>query len=149
MYDELIKRLRAFCKGCKLWDGCKCCLKGECSQQKSLQAADTIEELQKDLERSKDFEAFWQHEAEEALKKFQVAISNKPRWIPITERLPEYMENVLVTDGVFSGMGWRDYYDYHGTKPREDYWISPNSNVNDLGITHWMPLPQPPKNEGE
>lgn len=72
----------------------------------------------------------------------------KKQWIPVTERLPEYMENVLVTDGVFSGMGWRDWYDHHGTKPREDYWISPNTNVNDLGITHWMPLPQPPK-DGE
>lgn len=70
MYEELIKNLR------------------NCSQINSLslykrdlmkQAADTIEELQKDLERSKDFEAFWQHEAEEALRKFQVAISRKPR----------------------------------------------------------------------
>lgn len=77
MYNELIKRLRAFCEGCKLWDGYKCCLKGECSEQKNLQAADAIEELQKDLERSKDFEAFWQHEAEETLKKFQVVISKR------------------------------------------------------------------------
>lgn len=135
MYDELIKRPR------------ECT--AEQNGEKTLwhQAADAIEELQKDLERSKAFEAFWQHEAEEALKKFQVAISNKPRWIPVTERLPEYMENVLVTDGVFSGMGWRDYYDCHGTKPREDYWIAPSTNVNELCITHWMPLPQPPERE--
>lgn len=70
------------------------------------------------------------------------------KWIPVTERLPEYMENVLITDGVFSGMGWRDWYDYRGTKPREDYWIAPSTNVNELNITHWMPLPEPPK-DGE
>lgn len=45
MYDELVKRLRASCESCKLWDGYKCCLKGECSAQTRLQAADTIEEL--------------------------------------------------------------------------------------------------------
>lgn len=49
MYDELIKRLRASCESCKLWDGYKCCLKDECSAQKSLQAADAIEELSKRL----------------------------------------------------------------------------------------------------
>lgn len=72
---------------------------------------------------------------------------SKHRWIPVTEQLPKYMENVLVTDGVFSGMGWRDFYDYRNTKPREDYWIAPSTNVNELGITHWMPLPEPPKEE--
>lgn len=150
MYDELIRQMMACYKGVPCEDAnCGFNPKSDldCIEQLLTRAADAIGELQKDLERSKDFEAFWQHEAEEALKKFQIAISNKSRWIPITERLPEYMENVLVTDGVFSGMGWRDWYDHHGTKPREDYWISPNSNVNDLGITHWMPLPEPPKEE--
>ena len=76
-------------------------------------------------------------------------LAEAPKWVPVTEQLPEYMENVLVTDGVFSGMGWRDYYDCHGTKPREDYWIAPSTNVNELGITHWMPLPEPPESDGE
>lgn len=44
MYDELVKRLRTSCESCKLWDGEKCCLKGECSAQTRLQAADAIEE---------------------------------------------------------------------------------------------------------
>lgn len=137
MYDELIKQLRVFCKGCKLWDGCKCCLKGECSQQKSLQAADAIEELL--AEREENYADSWK-------MAFEVERDTN-RWISVTEQLPEYMKNVLVTDGVFSGMGWRDYYDCHGTKPREDHWIAPSTNVNELGITHWMPLPEPPKEE--
>lgn len=77
-----------------------------------------------------------------------IEVPEPMKWIPVTERLPEYMENVLVTDGVFSGMGWRDWYDYRGTKPREDYWIAPSTNVNELNITHWMPLPEPPE-DGE
>lgn len=47
MYEELVRRLRVTCGSCKLWDGYKCCLKGECSAQTRLQAADAIEELMK------------------------------------------------------------------------------------------------------
>ena len=121
MYDELIKRLR------------ECTAEQNGEKTLWYQAADAIEELTAINER----------------QLLEIAVLSKPRWIPVTERLPEYMENVLVTDGVFSGMGWRDYYDCHGTKPREDYWIAPSTNVNELGITHWMPLPQPPESEGE
>lgn len=42
-----------------------------------LDAANTIEELAKDLDGQKDYEAFWQKEAEEALRRFQVAVNNK------------------------------------------------------------------------
>lgn len=111
------------------------------------QAADAIEELQKDLERSKDFESFWQQEAEEALRKYQVAISRKPQWIPVTERLPDNIdEEVLVcnegygkdgtgfaTVAVYNGSGWLECWE------RKTYLTA---------VTHWMPLPEPPK-EGE
>ena len=55
---------------------------------------------------------------------------NKPRWIPVTERLPELNENVLV-------------YSAHSGLIRIDanIWFDRNA-------THWMPLPHPPK-EGE
>ena len=79
MYDELIKRLR---EAPNDWY----------DADLHYEAADAIEKLQKDLERSKDFEAFWQHEAEETLKKFQVVISNKSRQIPIMEQLLESEE---------------------------------------------------------
>lgn len=140
MYDELVKDLRYLAKVYSI------CENENTKEYKlAVEAADAIEELQKDLERSKDFEAFWQHEAEEALKKFQVAISNKPRWIPVSERLPEYMVNVLVTDGEFSGMGWRDFYIRRDTGVRDEYWLAPNCNVSDENISHWMPLPETPK----
>ena len=147
MYDELIKRLRVFCEGCKLWDGCKCCLKGECSQQKSLQAADAIEELQKDLEQGQDYYEFWKHKAEQGLKMLQVAISNMPCWIPVTERLPDGDTDVLVTDGNALAVG---YYrpDANAWDSCEFGWIEnrPDPFPSGLGtVTHWMPLPQPPK----
>ena len=41
-----------------------------------------------DLERLKDYETFWKEEAEEALRRFQLVIADKPRWIPVDERLP-------------------------------------------------------------
>lgn len=47
MYEELIKRLKELCYNCTLWNGYKCCLKGECIAQTRLEAADAIEELLK------------------------------------------------------------------------------------------------------
>ena len=59
----------------------------------------------------------------------------KPKWIPVTERLPEYGQLVIVYSGgvlspqVFAQHFWR-------------------ADFNDWAhITHWMPLPEPPKGE--
>ena len=61
------------------------------------------------------------------------------RWIPVTERLPEKMEPVLawtVYDGFSESACWTG----HGW---ETTWTS------DIfyGVTHWMPLPEPPMEE--
>jgi len=115
MYEELIATLR------------------ESRDKRMLDAADVIEELAKDLERSKDFEAFWQHEAEEALRRFQVAVANKPRWIPVTERLPEKHEFVLVKSKL--------------VKMKTDFISNDGHWYTTPAVTHWMPLPEPPKEE--
>lgn len=60
----------------------------------------------------------------------------KPGWIPVSERLPETDKTVLVWDRRNS----REYFNVcdHGR------WII----LRQEDITHWMPLPEPPK-DGE
>lgn len=47
MYENIAKQLRESCHDCKLWDGYECCLRGDCTGQVRLQAADAFEELLK------------------------------------------------------------------------------------------------------
>lgn len=57
-----------------------------------------------------------------------------PCWIPVEERLPEVCDDVLVCSGAridigyYDGLWWETY------------------TTRDIP-THWMPLPQPPKEE--
>ena len=68
-----------------------------------------------------------------------------PRWIPVAERLPEDRSNVLVVAywherwGVY--MGW--------CAPERAEW-SVHVGIgdrDDVAVTHWMPLPEPPEVE--
>lgn len=72
-----------------------------------------------------------------------------PRWIPVTERLPEYGVRVLATD-----MYEED--DCTGIWTREKYpddpdgccWIDERGWWHALDeVTHWIPLPEPPEAE--
>ena len=57
-------------------------------------------------------------------------------WIPVEERLPNPKQNVLAYSPK-SGIAEADYAD--------GFWMQYRwSSVMD-GVTHWMPLPQPPK----
>lgn len=110
------------------------------------QAADAIEALQKDLERSKEYEAFWQKEATEALKKFQVAVASKPRWIPVTEKPP-----LKVGDDGYNGYlvyanGYYEVADYTTDKLDDVQYFYVDGEY-EPDVTHWMPLPEPPREE--
>lgn len=71
-----------------------------------------------------------------------VAVEDLPRWIPVSERLPEENVSVLVftKDGKFDRAGMHvaildedgEWYPSHG-----DGYMFPV-------VTHWMPLPEPP-----
>ena len=63
-------------------------------------------------------------------------------WISVTERLPEKGEEVLVFDTRenWTGFAW--------LRPDETWTALGFDFPFDFGeVTHWMPLPQPPKGE--
>ena len=76
-------------------------------------------------------------------KRFYEAGYRKPEWISVEERLPKEFETVLV----FCDTGVRKFQCVSEM-------IAPNgkrwSAVCGFHVTHWMPLPMPPKgDEGE
>ena len=130
MYDEQVKRLKERA-GAFDYDGRPDIA---CDYE---QAADAIAELSRENESL----AKSVNEASEILRK---------RWIPVTERLPEDECPVLAT-----------YLGFHDHKPRANmlayidrdlgwcWWDDdiPGGVPCSVEITHWQPLPQPPKEE--
>lgn len=58
------------------------------------------------------------------------------KWISVNYRLPEENTTVIVSDD--NGTVFQCLYAYDGW----DLW-----DDNDVNITHWQPMPQPPKGE--
>ena len=80
------------------------------------------------------------HEAtEQAYKKGYD--DGKPKWIPVTERLPEDGSDVLAYrwDGIEGRIFPANYY--------KDWWEDCILNERCLHVTHWMPLHEPPEGE--
>lgn len=66
----------------------------------------------------------------------------KPKWIPVTERLPKEWEEVLV----WSRFGFCEVAVYLGIPGK--WRVTWNHDLLEVdSITHWMPLPEPPKQE--
>ena len=63
-------------------------------------------------------------------------------WIPVKERLPKYGERVLVFGGVTMYVAYYDKNRYGG-----ESWHKLNSKSHYCNPTHWMPLPEPPREE--
>lgn len=147
MYEELVKRLRYCavsdnqCSECKYHggspDGSKMCL-----DVLMEDAADAIEELTgfvQEAERDRDeYRERLDKEANDFIEEL-----SKPRWIPVTERLPKESERVLVAceDGVSFGFFEEIIADDEFVKEWHDMMYYP------ISVTHWMPLPEPPKEE--
>ena len=66
-----------------------------------------------------------------------------PKWIPVSERLPEEDQEVLVWNG--GGQCLKPWQGHVLCEYRNGEWRE--SQESDLypGITHWMPLPAPPE----
>lgn len=126
MYDELVKVLRET----DFSYGCPCGAESLCKDKDCviIQAADAIEELQgraKVLEKVAD--------------KWCEAV---PKWIPVTERLPKNFSHVL------GFMAWGGMSVVQCESERF-YMQGSFAPLPKEAVTHWMPLPEPPKEEKE
>ena len=72
-------------------------------------------------------------------------LRNPPRWIPVSERLPEEGVRVLVCNiygGSLPNQGDTGYVVDNGVMEGEE-WCIPDDLF--FHVTHWMPLPEPPE----
>ena len=137
MYDELIKRLReeasSWCINCCYRAGDYICgapddRKKDCDICSKLEAANAIEELSKLID-----ESIPKSDAEIIIEEL-----NKPRWIPVTERLPEAGERVLCYCRA-------NIYEVMKMRTDGDWVYDVHHIYMHSFVTHWMPLPEPPK----
>lgn len=148
MYDELIRQMMACCKGVPCEDAnCGFNPKShlDCIEQLLTRAADAIEELKKQLD-NVEIENI---KLKEEFAKYRA----KHRWIPVTERLPEPRQDVLAAWD--NGEVWTVYQWWAEPKEGEDpleydddiFYENGEFNSTKKRVTHWMPLPEPPKEE--
>ena len=74
-------------------------------------------------------------------------VVERPRWIPVAERLPEDGDYVLC---------WHEYYSYSECRMVTDYglgyqyngnWGGEASNGHNARVLYWIPLPEPPEGQ--
>ena len=123
MYDEQVKRLKERA-GAFDYDGRPDIA---CDYE---QAAYVIEKLTAIREEQKAQIIAMAAEIEEQL----------PRWIPVTERLPDAGERVLCYCRA-------NIYEVMKMRTDGDWVYGTNHIYMHSFVTHWMPLPQPPKEE--
>ena len=118
MYEELIQALREHAdKMCVTFKRARAC-----GSTLALEAADAIEELSHEIDIDNA-----------AMTAMDAAI---PRWIPVEERLPENIKNVLAA---FDDVIVVAFYSNHE-------WMEV-ATCSVFFPTHWMPLPEPPEEE--
>lgn len=76
----------------------------------------------------------------------QIEQETAEAWVSVNERLPELRDEVLVYCGYFT-LGYRSD-DIHDPECHQG-WVIDFDNGNAHGITHWQPLPTPPKRSME
>ncbi|HAJ4412681.1 ead/Ea22-like family protein [Escherichia coli] len=108
--------------------------------QENEEIALTVGKLRVELEAAKKRIAELEAEPVSQTYKLNELSGNSPvtpdGWIPVSERMPEPYEYVLVTDG-FDGC--------EVMRVNTDGYWGPAKSLYPGGITHWMPLPEPPQ----
>lgn len=97
---------------------------------------------------SSDFDSEYECGYDDGLRQGVHRLKHLPpaehQWIPVTERLPLYGQDVLAVRTYGDGEKCQEVLMAHiavwNEETGEKWWNATN-------ITHWMPLPEPPKEE--
>ncbi len=82
------------------------------------------------------------HRQSKALGVVHVGIGQQiPRWIPVEERLPEEFATVLVVISTPSG----SHVSFMSRHAQDGFWQHADGDIDEINVTHWMPLPEPPE----
>lgn len=77
--------------------------------------------------------------SEDYCKGWNDAVDKMPKWISVNERLPENQFIVLAyVHHSYELVRWNEY---------EEIWEHEFGWFNKDEVTHWMPLPEPPKED--
>lgn len=107
------------------------CDKAHASMADALALIDQLEREKKDLLEERELNDFLRDKVKELE-------AQAHKWISVEERLPEEEVQVLVYGRIFMDIGWI----------LDSKWKSEYINAyDDDEITHWMPLPEAPKEE--
>ena len=145
MYEALVARIRYHIQKANFMG-----LKEAESTLLLAEAADSIEELSRKY-----------IEERNAAVELTGELASKPRWIPVTERLPDEGRYLaLTTPSVNGGEPYArilrfsenlesvDRYDFEGINRSGWYYYDDEfGHIEVVTVNNWMPLPQPPKEE--
>ncbi len=131
MYDELVKKIRHCATDPMHCLSCGEDKDGRCFKRLMTQAADALEELTA-LSRRQEVE----------LVELTGELASKPRWIPVTEALPEERDNYLVLTEELEN------YVCDFIPSMKQWWTVPGDTFL-IDVTHWMPLPEPPEDKND
>ena len=117
--EEIVKSLRACGRG--YCGDCTCYKEIWSCGTKNFSAADLIEAQEAEIEKLK---------------------AQVPRWIPVTERLPESDGDVLtIVNGKVDNVTLIDAYELGSFSKSEGWILEMWPEWEDPKVTHWMPLP--------
>jgi hypothetical protein len=60
-------------------------------------------------------------------------------WISVKDRRPHHQRKIIITNGK-----WVDVTEEHGMDDNDEYYFN-NGTGKVESVSHWMPLPEPPK----
>lgn len=118
--EEIVKALLACGRG--YCDDCTCYKARWSCATKNFAAADLIEAQAAEIEELK---------------------AKVPRWIPVTERLPEpYVDVLLIVNGKVNNITLNNAQEIGSFDKSEGWILGMWPEWEDPKVTHWMPLPE-------